>query len=81
MLCAQTGTLEMGWRVSKEKRESSHWEKSGKELGLGLTSQNNLHYSQIFVDYFRSGRDQIMDELFVQEKVHNIFKLLMYYNT
>ena len=38
-------------RVSKEKWEISHIEKSRRELGLGLTSQNNLEYLQILVDY------------------------------
>jgi hypothetical protein len=41
----------MNSRVSKEKRERSHQEKLGRELRLGLTSQNNLDYLQIFVDY------------------------------
>ena len=30
-------------RVSEEKRERSHQEKLGKELGLGFTSQNDLY--------------------------------------
>jgi hypothetical protein len=38
-------------RVSKEKQERSHREKSGRELGLGLSSQNDLDYLQIFVDH------------------------------
>jgi hypothetical protein len=38
-------------RVLKEKRERSHREVSGRELELGLTSQNNLDHLQIFVDY------------------------------
>jgi hypothetical protein len=29
-------------RVLEEKQERSHQEESGRELGLGLTSQNNL---------------------------------------
>ena len=35
-------------RVSKEKRERSHREKLGRELGLGLKSQYNLDYLQFF---------------------------------
>jgi hypothetical protein len=38
-------------RVLKEKQERSHREELGKELGLGLTSQNNLDYLQFFVNY------------------------------
>ena len=33
-------------KVSKEKRERSHREKPGRELGLGVTSRNNLDYLQ-----------------------------------
>ena len=35
-------------RGSKEKRERSHQEESGRELGLRFTSPNNLDYLQIF---------------------------------
>ena len=42
----------MDSRVSEEEQEGSHREKSGRELGLGLSSQNNLDCLQIFfVDY------------------------------
>ena len=38
-------------RVPKEKRERSHREKSGRELGLGVTSQTYLDYLQKIVGY------------------------------
>ena len=43
------------WRGVKEfhkwKQERSHREKLGRELGLGLTSRNNLCHLQLFVDH------------------------------
>ena len=38
-------------RVSEEKQERSHREKSGRELGLGFTNQSNLNHLQFSVDY------------------------------
>ena len=35
----------------QEFQERSHREESGRKLGLGLTSQNNLDSLQSFVDY------------------------------
>ena len=42
--------LKRGGRVLKEKPERSHRETSGRELGLGLRSQNNLYDPHILVD-------------------------------